>query len=399
MLSFFEFFKPLKAPALFLLFFAVSGLLFASPDLKYELENRVVQYIDWPAQEDALRYELVIERDDGGVWTPVLSQTTEETTLKTSLNAGKYRYRVDVWDLLGRRRPSAPWANLVILKAMRPVLEKIQPDSVNLLEGGPWRITVTGENIAEDSEAFLSRPNGTQIRPDKWTVQNDGKSGRLEFSSLDEGVFSIIVQNPGSMEASMPNFYVHSGNEGRQERERKFMFSLGYNMLWTLTGGLVHGEYGNYLHSEYYPVGALGRLSFLPFRGKPGALGFELSPSWNWMESENYDPINNNYSVAMHLLGLSLGVAYQTPFFFRHLAFIARAGGGIAMGYQLEVRLEERVTMQPFWGFVSFVEGGLAFQFLINQVFFLEAGANYVMIFSASNSTYIRPAVSIGWNF
>jgi hypothetical protein len=406
MLSFFRTPVFSKAAAVFLLFLAAADALFANPDLKYELENRIVQYLNWPAQEDTLLYELVIEReDDGAIWTPVLRQTTEETTLKTALPAGKYRYRVDVWDLLGRRRPPASWANLIILKASQPALEKIQPDSINLEEDGPWRITVTGENMAENSEAVLSRPDGTQIEPDRWTVQSGGQSGALEFSArtLQEGVYSVTVRNPGGMEASMPNFHVRYGSQGGGGQgkwtDRNFMFSLGYNSLYTVSGELVRGYFGNYLHSEYYPIGVFARLSYLPVRGKFGVLGFELSPSWHWMESENHESMNGNYRVRMHLIAFGFAAAYRTPVFFRHLDFVVRAGGGIALGYQLEVNLEGRVSTQTFWGQVPFVEGGAAFQFLFNRVFFFEAGANYFMVFSESNAAFIRPVASIGWNF
>jgi hypothetical protein len=402
MLSVFGFSSPSKIFIPLLLFFTVRGVLFANPDFIYETENRIVQYIEWSAQEDTLLYELIIERDDGGaVWTPVLTQTTEETKLKIALNAGKYRYRVDVWDLLGRRRPPAPWANLVILKAVRPILEKIEPDFIELGEGGPWRIKVSGENIAENSEIVLSRPNGTRVKPDQWTVDDDGQSAvfKLLPGTLDAGIYSITVQNPGGMRTSMPNFNVLREGKDGWERDLKFMFSLGYNMLYTLGGELIRGENGNYLNSAYHPIGLLGRLSFLPFRWKGGALGFELSPTWNRMEGENHDDMNGNYLVNMHLLGLSFGLVYQTPVFFHRFDFIARAAGGLAIGYQLEVRIEERATMQQFWGLVPLVEGGLAFQFLFNRVFFLEAGANYVMLFSSNAASYIRPMASIGWNF
>jgi hypothetical protein len=201
------------------------------------------------------------------------------------------------------------------------------------------------------------------------------------------------------MKASIPNFNVRHENEDQWGRELKFMFSLGYNMLWTLGGELIHGSYGDYLNSAYHPVGVLARMSFLPFRGRGGAFGFELAPTWNGMEGENQDAVNGSYRVDMNLLALSFGLVYQTPVFFRHLDFIARAGGGLAVGYQLEVRIEDRATMQDFWGLVPFVEGGVAFQILFNRVFFLEAGANYVMFFSSNAASYIRPMASIGWNF
>jgi hypothetical protein len=410
MVSVFKKYSLCKCFALSFLGFAVSGGLFARPDFKYELENRIVQYIEWPAQEDTLYYELIIERDDDGAWTPALTQSTEETTLKTMLAAGKYRYRVDVWDLLGRRRPPAPWANLVILKALRPTLTTIQPDTIYLDEGGPWQLTVTGENIAENSVAFLSRPNGLRVEPDQWTVQRDGESAVLEFSSdgLEEGVYSVTVQNPGGMDASMPNFNVLFSNFSNSDGEagdyagdytKIFFFAIGYNMLATVKGEFAQGEFGNYLHSKYYPIGAHLRFAWLPFQGNFGALGFEVRPSWNWMESESYDESNGHYRVHMHLGSFDFGVLYRSPVVFNRFVLIARGGGGMALGYRLEVLVEGKSSMQPFWGAVPFVQGALAFQFLLNRVFFIEVGAEFVMLFSESDSVYIRPTVSIGWNF
>jgi hypothetical protein len=392
--------KPIKIFTLFLsLAFAPLGLLHANPDFNYEEERRIVQFIGWEAQSDVLRYELIIERRNGERYTEVLRQSTDATTVKTSLDAGVYRYKVDVWDLLGRVRPSI-WSELVVLKALKPEIEKINPALFDLETGGPYLIKIHGKNILDDSKISLRSPDGSEIAPQNVNLLSDG--AEIEFSafSLKRGVFTVMVRNPGGLETGAPNFSITNGGSSLPLSSRKYMYSQGYIFLDPISGEFVKGEFGNYFNSAVYPYGADFRFAFFLIKRKLGGFALELSPSWNYFESDHSDKINGYYNVSANLFGLGGSLLYQTPVFKKRFTFTLRAGGGISLLYRLRLQVENKVSIQTLSGYIPHVYGGLYFEYFINNTFFVETGIDYFTMFSTDGTpAYIRPSLNIGWTF
>jgi hypothetical protein len=76
-----------------------------------------------------------------------------------------------------------------------------------------------------------------------------------------------------------------------------------------------------------------------------------------------------------------------------------RLGAGIYLLADLRVYIQDKVTIQSISGWTPSAIGGLSFSFFVLPTFFLEAGAEYLIMFTTGNSSFIRPLMLIGWTF
>ncbi len=103
------------------IFFLISPLWAQSPGGGYYvIEQRYVQQLVWIGDNYTLKYEVVIEKDEGGGYKTYLREFTEKPNLQISLPLGKYRYRVIPYDYLEHPGEASDWVNI-----------EIEPDPVN----------------------------------------------------------------------------------------------------------------------------------------------------------------------------------------------------------------------------------------------------------------------------
>jgi hypothetical protein len=113
-----------------LLFFLVAALL-AGQEWEYRIEEdgRFVQMLRWQEQESALYYTVEIDRQAGENWEEAVRGETETAFFEVSLAPGTYRYRVQVYDFLGRPAETADWIQFNVLLAKQPELSRFSPEA------------------------------------------------------------------------------------------------------------------------------------------------------------------------------------------------------------------------------------------------------------------------------
>jgi len=163
---------------------------------------RFVQRLAWSGG-NALRYEVVVEREDGGRYRSHAREFTTALFLNISLPPGRYRFRVIPYDYLNRPGAASQWMNIEVRPAVQPELFTAQAEFENR-EGGFIAVDVTGRNLSPEARIIIRSPAGEAVPPVDADFQN-GQFARLYFDSsrLSPGEYEIVVINPGGLEASL----------------------------------------------------------------------------------------------------------------------------------------------------------------------------------------------------
>jgi len=101
-------------------------------DVNYRIDIRYVQRLTWAGDEYAMRYEVIIERNENRRYTVFFRDFTEEEYIEVSLPPGNYRYQVVPYDFLNSPVHVTEWVEFEVLQGELEVSEpKIIPVKVN----------------------------------------------------------------------------------------------------------------------------------------------------------------------------------------------------------------------------------------------------------------------------
>jgi hypothetical protein len=215
----------LESSLLFYLFlFLFSTLLFAQDG-----EIRFTQRLTWTGDEYARRYEVVIEREEGGGYRELVREFTTELFFEVSLLPGKYRCCVITHDFLDQPGEASEWRYMEVLSrypepddslpefslsssASVDTTDNAGPDkfTVNIFLSVAWLPSFT---IYGEGDYFFGRHHSLA-----------GVAGR--FGVVSENYFNF---NPGLELAVSYNFFNANPNSGTASPEH--VLSFGLNLL------------------------------------------------------------------------------------------------------------------------------------------------------------------------
>jgi len=168
-------------------------------------QPRFIQRLAWSGGEYAARYEVVIERDYGGTYRNHSREFTTELYINTSLQPGRYRFRVIPRDILGRPGQASEWKYIEVLPALKPEISDALPEYVTDTEdeSSGFVFNITGNNLDPNAEIFIRRADGTQIIPEARDSGDGNISVFVDSGALVPGEYGIVVRNPGGLEANI----------------------------------------------------------------------------------------------------------------------------------------------------------------------------------------------------
>jgi len=330
--------------------FFIIYLLFCSPVLwaqspggRYVVEQRYVQKLEWIGDNYTLKYEVVIEKDDGGAhggaqggYKAYIQEFTEEPGFQVSLPSGKYRYRVIPYDYLEQPGEASGWVEINI---------------------NPPLIVSVEVQKADDGSYVLHPYENEQIVP---------------------GINRIVINNTDNTVIT-----------GVDETEK--LLNLYVSAAWTPViplYGRMHEIFGN----ELFVSGASVR--FGAFYNKPRWLkpGIEFLASWYALYSFQGDD-----SIIIQTGVTGLNIVTQKKFTNPKIAFTLRAG--FAVAYQVdEINIEgSSYTAGELIPQINF-EASLLW--VAYKKLYLEAGLGYShLIDKDDNSGCLQPWIGVGWRF
>jgi len=72
-------------------------------------ERRYIQRLAWEGDKNTLRYEIQVDKEEGGTYTRIRQVYTDESFVELSLQPGYYRCRVIPYDFLNRPGEGSEW--------------------------------------------------------------------------------------------------------------------------------------------------------------------------------------------------------------------------------------------------------------------------------------------------
>lgn len=376
----------------FALFFMliIPAVFFAQEEM-YFLDTsgeqpRFFQRLEWRGDEYAMSYGVVVQRIDDKR-TEVWREETKETYLNVSLHPGKYRYTVVTLDFLGHPGEWSAWRYFEIFTAFQPRIEKFYPPLFFLDRNHTNRVLdIAGVNLLEESEIYLRNENGS-VFPVERKVWG-GKRATLYFEEdLPVGTYDICVRNPSGLEAATEGFII-----GYSKPVDLFV-KAGWAPLIPIYGKM-HDIFG----SDFYMAGTT--FSFEAVTSKRSVLngGLEISASLYSLNSITafhfgMEEIINSYihtGTTASLVEACVNILLQKQFFNRKMAATLKFGIGFS-SIDFSNPPESELVLQ--WN------AGLSYLVFLYEILYLEAGAEYVHHDTDETSGFIKPKLTVGWQF
>jgi len=216
--------------ALFL-YGATSILYSQNAGYSFNMENgeaRFTQRLAWVGGEYALRYEVLIERLEGGSYVNYRQESTTALFIDISLPPGEYRFRVIPYDILDRPGEGTQWAQIEVLRALKPEILDTPGRYIENENAKIHAFEVDGKDIAPDAEIYFRGQDGELVPPLDVTVADNG-SVMLQFDreKLKTGEYELIVKNPGGLETSVNVVVFEVEKKGRLKPLKSVIFNIG----------------------------------------------------------------------------------------------------------------------------------------------------------------------------
>jgi hypothetical protein len=143
-------------------------------------EPLFTQRLSWTGDEYTRRYEVIIEKEDGGRYREVRRESTREPFIEVSLAPGKYRCYVIPYDFLGLSGEKSEM-EIEVLAAFLPELDDSLAEFVYPAKTPVYEMNFSGKDIVPGAEIYLRGPNGEHIVPSEVRVKEDGSEVQLFF--------------------------------------------------------------------------------------------------------------------------------------------------------------------------------------------------------------------------
>ena len=174
---------------------------------------RPVHRLTWSGDGYALRYEVVVEREEEGAYRELLRKFTEAFSIELSLSLGNYRYSVIPYDLLNRPGGRSEWIAFKVLSALNPELTDFSPVLIYLDKASEVALNIFGGNFIAGTSIYLRIPNNRGadlIFPIEMSILDNGSQALLHFHSSQfvPGAYDIHIRNPGGLEITMGSLTV-----------------------------------------------------------------------------------------------------------------------------------------------------------------------------------------------
>ncbi len=314
---------------------------------------------------------------------------TENNKLSVSLAANesgalkKYRYTVTSYNLLGHKAFTTDYVEFEIRKAYIPEVQSISTELIYLDTIYDPTIRISGENLRDNTDYYLINEREV-IYPIEIIPDDNERRAEIVFDpkNFDVGEWALTAENPGGFTASQPLTI-------------KFMkwydvsLSAGYSPLVILLDDNIK----KFFPSNFMPMGADARATFIFLKRRGGYMGASLNAKWNSILNEDV-----THNINSHLIHGFAALVYRFPIIRNRLTLEARVGGGITYVQGLKFEFEHDLASEPFNSIFPAITAGVSLSGNFWRGGYIEAGADIMASFSPEMFILsVAPVVSVGW--
>jgi len=326
------------------------------------------QVFRWSADPSVLFYEVTVQTSTGGMIT---QEKLNEPVLKLNLRPGEYRYRIVLYNLLGKPELELPWTSFSVNKAQMPRVTAVSP-KVWFLEDLKPVLSVSGANLMpgatiriEDRAANAAPIAGTETAREGTA----SLSASFPIKSVREGVYTLEVVNPGGLSVTLPDaLVVHF------QRPVDLVFSGGYGPWIPLYDAWSTSTWPGPVF-----VSGVARFSVYFLKREWGFLGAEVETSGRTMQG------GLSEATIQSRVGLTgINVIYCRRFSPRLSAKVA-AGSGVAIG---DYRFDYAGVAGPaITSADPYISSALSLQYYFGRQIFVELGCGWVQVLARGYTT------------
>ncbi len=385
-------------------------------------DNELVQRFTWQGNKNVYRYEFVLEQynDELGDYVQIQFIDTKETEVELPLNAGKYRYYLNIYNYLNYLDYSTEYINFEIVQTYHPIITSVSPTVIYLEEPQTGIFTVEGMELRPDT-IFTLENNIYEIQAKILSTDSEYKRSRIKIDPelLDSGTYYIRAVNPGGL------FDTSGTIKITFKKPMDLDVAVGYAPVGLLdidktkdTSDANHNDTlieffsGDDRSGIFWPLGLDARITFIPFKTAGVFFGTGLGINWFRAKYTNYANGKESYTIkapaySMHLDFVSQFVLKKSlPW---KIVLDVHAGGGLFgfAGLKLEF---PHYTSDPLWSADICLDVGASLQVYRWKRFYFEAGSDFLwaITYSEDKKTgknspmmiyYIEPRIGIGWQF
>ncbi len=343
---------------------------------------RFTQTLRWPGDPNVLYYEFTLENAAGEV---LAATKLEEPLVALNLGPGEYRYKLALYNLLGKRDLELPWRKLTVLKAEAPRVAAVVPASW-FQEDQVGEVTLSGENLLPGATVALRRSAAAAAAMPAIIGKESTREGTVKVgvalpsAAIAPGVYELTITNPGGLSFTVPAaITVH------RDKPVKVSFSVG-SAPWI---ALYDSWYTEAWSGTFFPLGFVGRLSAYFLKRNYGVLGAEVSFTGRSMQGGSGDAVIDS---TMGLIGAN-GLFKHA--FSKSIAAGLRTGGGIAMSrHAFDYGGSNGAELYSLDPYASL---GLSFLYFPSKRVFVETGIDWMHLFTSGfTEGGLQPAIAAG---
>ncbi|MDE7139251.1 MAG: hypothetical protein K2O09_00580 [Treponemataceae bacterium] len=405
-------------------------------------EPKFSQRIEWRANANALEYKVEIQNV---ATNTVSSFTTEKTFAELSLAPGNYRYRVTVYDFLGRKATTSAWTAFSVIQAAKPEIRRIEknvtvPDADERLEIAVDIANVSADSVVElvsenvpgeleisgggtDEKERVSKVYFQDVPPGKWRLRVTNASGFSTESDVIEIVSAVklppveqdaaevaaarelaerlareeqeAAERAAREAAALADRLAREEQETAERAAREAAARLAAEKKKkppyvfkdiTVAGGvgLAFMPYDGTvtdMTGNTFAPAFMGRIAAFPLKREKYRFGFELCGSY-----ADWGAKTDFYALNLTFLQIGANVVWKQRLFGEKSFFALKGGGGVVV--------VDYATTYPYSGdddrrepsgrkrlFYPAVTAGASLVFNPAQFLSLEAGADFSHLF------------------
>jgi hypothetical protein len=170
------------------------------------------QVLEWKADKNAFYYRVEIQKSGSGKSDFI---QTEKNTAHVQLEPGRYRYRVYVYDFLGRQSSVNEWTDFEVLKANHPQFKRPPKDVILPEDKDFFEVPVDISGVSANSTVtVVNEQTGYELKG-KLNFKNPAagesetnRATNANFGYVRPGTYFIRVTNPSGFSAKSDTFKI-----------------------------------------------------------------------------------------------------------------------------------------------------------------------------------------------
>ena len=335
------------------------------------------QRLTWVGDEYAMRYEVIIEKEEAGEYNNVLRDFTEDFFIEVSLPSGKYRCQVIPYDFLNQPVPVTEWMDFEILSGNANPGDETNTEIV--LTAPKAALTVIMPEAAAPEPAFTAaEPETTAPEPAFTIAEPEVIAPEPAFTAVEpETTAPEPALTAAEPEAAAP--------EPKKITEYKNQFDLYLSAAWVPL--LPIYDESEFLDDSVTisPAGLAVRFAIVSAKQRLLNPGMELSASWRI-----YTTISGKNAQS---LVFDWDMIEQSHFIDDKTAFNFRLGAGVSLISNGDSRWAVGQQYSTHFNI------GASLLFLLPKNLFLETDMEYSQFFTSNIFCFFRTCLGLGYRF